>query len=140
MKTSESKFASCLYFTCNALARKVEKMAIECWKPVQLSPSHGYLLMMVLEDPGVGAGNIADNLQLKPSTVTRLLEKLEEKKLIVRITEGKQTTVFATNKAKQLLPALKKCVENFYNLYSEALGKQVSNSFVNNLHEISDKL
>src|SRR5215207_3420539 len=84
MKSSESKFKNCLYFTSNALARKVEKMAIESWKPVGLSPSHGYLLMLVNQEPGLQPGSIADHLQLTPSTVTRLVEKLEEKKLVVR--------------------------------------------------------
>ena len=81
MKTSDSQYAECLYFTSSALARKVEKMANECWKQVDLSPSHAYLLMAVLEEPGMQPGNLAEQLQLTPSTITRLIEKLEEKKL-----------------------------------------------------------
>lgn len=80
MKTSDSQYAECLYFTSSALARKVEKMANECWKQVDLSPSHAYLLMAVLEEPGMQPGNLAEQLQLTPSTITRLIEKLEEKK------------------------------------------------------------
>jgi hypothetical protein len=72
MKSSESKYAQCLYFTSNALARKVEKLAIESWKPAGLPPSHAYLLLMVLEEPGQQPGNISAHLQLTPSTVTRL--------------------------------------------------------------------
>ena len=78
MKTSESKFCNCLYFTANALARKVEKLATESWKKVDMSPSHAYLLILVLEEPGMQAGQIAEQVQLTPSTITRLLEKLEE--------------------------------------------------------------
>ena len=69
MKTSTCKYAQCLYFTSNALARKVEKLAIESWKRVDLPPSHGYLLMLVLEEPGMQPGNIAAQLQLTPSTL-----------------------------------------------------------------------
>src|SRR5687768_4540779 len=114
MKSSESKFAQCLYFSTNALARKVEKLAIESWKPAGLPPSHAYLLLMVLEDPGQQPGYLSRHLQLTPSTVTRLLEKLEEKKLVIRTTEGKTTNVYPTPKAKQLLPTISNCLENFY--------------------------
>lgn len=114
MKCSDSKYAQCLYFASNALARKMEKLAIESWKPVGLSPSHAYLLRMVLEDPGVQPGTIAGHLQLTPSTVTRLIEKLEEKKLLIRTTEGKQTNVYPTPKAKALQPEMQKCMADFY--------------------------
>ena len=80
MKTSDSIYAMCLYFTSGALARKVEKLAQTSWDKVGLSPSHAYLLMMALEEPGVQPSGLAAHLQLQPSTVTRLIEKLEEKK------------------------------------------------------------
>ena len=110
MKTSDSKYCSCLYFTANALARKVEKIAIESWKKVDLSPSHAYLLMLSLEEPGIQAGQLAEQLQLTPSTVSRLLQKLETKKLIIRAAEGKQTNVYPTQKAKEMRPLLKECI------------------------------
>jgi DNA-binding MarR family transcriptional regulator len=140
MKCSESKYAKCLYFTSNALARKVEKLAIESWKPVGLSPSHAYLLMMAIEEPGLPAGTIANHLQLTPSTVTRLIEKLEEKKLLVRVAEGKLSNIYPTTKAKDMLPELKNCIQHFYKKYSEAIGKVESLNIVSTLHEIADKL
>jgi MarR family transcriptional regulator, organic hydroperoxide resistance regulator len=140
MKTSESKYSKCLYFTANALARKIEKLAIESWKPVNLNPSHGYLLLLVIEEPGLQPGTIANHLQLTPSTVTRLIEKLEEKKLVVRTTEGKLTNVYPTPKAKELLPQLKNCVQHFYKMYSDVLGKNESSSIVSSLHIVADKL
>lgn len=140
MKCSESKYAKCLYFTTNALARKVEKLAIESWKPVGLSPSHAYLLMMAIEEPGLPAGTIANHLQLTPSTVTRLIEKLEEKKLLVRVAEGKLSNIYPTTKAKAMLPELKNCVQDFYKRYSEAIGKAESQNIVSTLHAVADKL
>ena len=32
MKTSDSKYCKCLYFASGALARKMERLAIESWK------------------------------------------------------------------------------------------------------------
>ena len=140
MKTSESKYCECLYFTSNALARKVEKLAVEAWKPVDLSPSHAYLLMMVIEEPGLQPGTIADHLQLTPSTISRLIEKLEEKKLVVRVTEGKITNVYASPAGKNLLPQLKACVDDFYKSYCDILGKEESSRVVNGIRKLADKL
>lgn len=140
MKTSNCKYSKCLFFTSNALARKVEKLAIESWKRVDMSPSHGYLLMLLLEEPGMQPGNIAAQLQLTPSTITRLIEKLEERKLVVRTTEGKITNVYPSPKAKELLPELKACVQDFAEHYSKILGKEETTKLVQNMNKFSDKL
>lgn len=140
MKTSESKYSNCFYFTTNALARKVERLANVAWKPLGLSPSHAYLLMMTIEDPGLQPGTIADHLQLSPSTISRLIEKLEEKKLAVRITEGKITNVYPTPTGKNLLSKLKTCQARFNESYTSILGKEESNTLLNNIRKMADKL
>ena len=140
MKISESKYCNCLYFTANAFARKVEKLANETWKKTGLSPSHAYLLMLSLEEPGIQAGQIAEQLQLSPSTITRLLEKLEEKKLVIRVTEGKSTNVYPSAQAKEMKPLLKSCIHDFYKTYSDILGKQQSHQFIHHMNLLCDKL
>jgi DNA-binding MarR family transcriptional regulator len=140
MKTSESKFCNCLYFTANALARKVEKLASETWKKTGMAPSHGYLLNLTIEQPGIQAGQLAEQLQLTPSTITRLIEKLEAKKLVTRTTEGKQTFVFPTQKGRDMKPVIKQCTEEFYERYAKILGKEESRNLVKNMHVMADRL
>jgi len=140
MKTSCSKYAQCLYFTSAALARKVEKMATESWKGVGLSPSHAYLLIAVLEEPGIQPSALADHLQLQPSTITRLLEKLEAKKLVIRTTEGRLTNVYPTPKAKELQPKMMECMREFAHKYATILGKEESTRLVQILSKMADQL
>ncbi|WP_207534190.1 MarR family winged helix-turn-helix transcriptional regulator [Desertivirga arenae] len=140
MNIRDSKYAQCLYFTSSALARKVEKLAIQVWKAVDLPPSHAYLLMAVLEDPGMQPSALSGELQLQPSTVTRLIEKLEEKKLVVRTTEGKLTNVYPTPKAKELQPKMIKCVQQFSQQYADLLGVDESSRLVQDMVAIADKL
>jgi len=140
MKTSESKFCSCLYFAANALARKVEKLAVESWKKIGLAPSHAYLLILVIDEPGMQAGQLAEQLQLTPSTITRLIEKLEDKKLVTRVTEGKTTNVFPTHKAKELKPQIKQCIDEFHEKYVKILGREESKQFIQNMNTVADKL
>jgi len=129
-----------MYFSTNALARKIEKLAVESWKPVDVSPSHGYLLMTVLEEPGIQPGALADEMQLKPSTITRLIEKLEEKKLVIRTAEGKVTNVYPTPKARQLLVKLKECMNHFSSAYCSILGKEECSTMINSMNKLADKL
>jgi MarR family transcriptional regulator, organic hydroperoxide resistance regulator len=140
MKASACKFSQCLYFSSNALARKIEKIAQDAWKELGLAPSHAYILMTVLEDPGIQAGRIADQVQLKPSTVTRLLEKLETMKLVVRTTAGKLTNVYPTPKATAMQPKLKSCLHGFVERYTGILGREESQKLVELINRTSDKL
>ena len=140
MKTSDSKYCKCLYFTTNALARKVEKLAQQSWKKVDLSPSHAYLLMLVAEDPGIQPTLLAEHLQLRPSTVTRLIEKLEGKKLLLRTYGGKLANVYPTPKGKDMLPKLRECLQEFYSRYSDILGKEESAKLAQNIAKVADKL
>lgn len=129
-----------MYFSSQAMARKIEKLANEAWKKVGLSPSHAYLLMLVIDEPGVQPGSVTKQLHLTPSTITRLIEKLEEKKLVVRTTEGKATNVYPTPKGKQLQPQLQACLKKFYDDYSTILGKEESAAMVQKMNTITDKL
>ena len=124
MKAANSKYCQCLYFSSNALARKIEKLANDSWKKVGLTPSHAYLLMLAIEEPGIQPSALVRQLLLTPSTITRLIEKLEEKKLVVRTTEGKLTNVYPTPKARAMLPDLKACLEHFYQNYSSVIAKK----------------
>jgi DNA-binding MarR family transcriptional regulator len=139
-KISDSHYCKCMYFVSNALARKIEKIAQDSWKKVNLSPSHAYLLMLVIENPGIQPKKLSEELHLQPSTITRLIEKLEQKKLLVRTYEGKMTNVYPTPKAKELLPKLRLCVADFYEKYSSILGKEESTKLVQSMNRIADKL
>ena len=139
MNTSTSKFSQCLYFSSNALARKIEKLAQESWDKVNLSPSHAYLLMLTLENPGIQPKAISEQLQLQPSTVTRLLEKLEQKKLVVRTSEGKLTNVYPTPKAKELWPQMQECISEFNQNCELTIGEMDTKNLVKDIVKVADK-
>ena len=140
MKQTSCRFSRCLYFSTSALARKVEKLAVESWSKTGLAPGHAYLLMMVLEDPGIQPGALAEELQLKPSTVTRFIEKLEARKLVIRSSDGKLTNVYPTPRAKELLPELKACQSAFSEKYTLLLGREESLKLVAQMNTMADKM
>jgi DNA-binding MarR family transcriptional regulator len=56
----------------------------------------------VVDQPGVTPTELSSALYLTPSTVTRLVEKLETKHLVRRESEGKKTLVYPTNDGQAL--------------------------------------
>jgi len=115
-------------------------MALECWKKLSLSPSHAYVLLLVLEQPGIQPTKLGRQLRLEPSTITRLIEKLEDRKLVRRLVQGKTTLVYPATAGRKLLPQLKDCLEDFNLRYASILGKAKSERVVKQMGRIIDQL
>lgn len=107
MPEQESPYCNCLYYSVNALSRQITRLAEEEFSLIGLSPSHGFILMAVNKNPGMLSGELAKTLQLTPSTITRLIEKLEHKNLIRREASGKFSLLFPTKKSVALDEQLK---------------------------------
>ncbi|HLK96198.1 MAG TPA: MarR family winged helix-turn-helix transcriptional regulator [Hymenobacter sp.] len=122
----DSRYCQCLYFSANAVARLLTGMAEEEFAPTGLSPSHAFVLMTVCHKPGLQAGEISRELQLTPSTVTRLVEKLEHRKLLERQSVGRQTRVTPTAAAITLLPEVKAAWTQLFSRYTALLGKEAA--------------
>lgn len=129
-----------MYFVSAAFARKMERLAEESWKEVDLSPSLAYLLMLVIEEPGSQPTYLGKQLQLKPSTVTRLVEKLEQRKLLIRTTEGKITNVYPTPKGRELHPKLKICLGDFISSYHDLISKEESGKLLETMMRVADRM
>ena len=84
MAESEHPYCRCLFYAANALARTITRLAEEAFAPTGLAPSPAFVLMTVHRQPGVQPSEIAAIMMLSPSTVTRLVEKLEAKGLLLR--------------------------------------------------------
>lgn len=114
----------CLFFTANALARNITRMGEECFASVGMTPSYAFLLTLTFEQPGVTQKELADRLQLAPSTVSRFVEALERKGLVTREVRGRETCVFPTDAALSLRPAIRQAWHGLYERYSAVLGRE----------------
>lgn len=102
------------------------KTADEEFKSSGVSTSYAFLLMTVNEKPGIQPMEISQQMMLTPSTVTRLIDKLESKKFLRREYEGKQVKVFPTEKSLVLDKKLRDSWLNLFKKYSDILGENVS--------------
>ncbi len=124
MKKCESKYCGCLYYSANALARIMTKLADEAFASTGLSSSYAFLLMTVNENPGVQPKEISQQMQLTPSTVTRLIEKMEYRGFLERKHIGRATKVYPTQKSIDLNDKIKEAWKKLYYQYSELIGKK----------------
>ena len=124
MSHSRSPYSQCLFFSSNAIARALTKMADEEFAVSGLSPSHGFILMTVNNRPGISAGDVANAMKLSPSTVTRLIEKLERMGFLERRSEGKFTRIYSTEKGLAHQSKLQSSWARLSNRYGQIIGKE----------------
>ena len=124
MEKCESKYCICLYYSSNAFARVMTKMADEAFASTGLSSSYAFLLMTVNDKPGIQPKEISQQLQLTPSTITRFIEKMEHRGLLERKHVGRTTEVYPTQKSIKLNEQIKEAWMKLYEKSSEIFGKE----------------
>lgn len=92
----DCKLNGCLFFSTTKLARELGKLADEAFSKTGLSPSHAVLLYIVNLKGGIQQKEIGEMLHLTPSTITRLIEKLERKEYVKKQLEGKNVYLNTT--------------------------------------------
>jgi len=120
----DNRYSACLLFSANALARVITAIGDEEFGRLGLAYSHAYLLREVVDQPGVTPTQLSNTLFLTPSTITRLIEKLEQKQLVERRAEGKNTKVFPTIKGEQLRDEVVAAWLRTWDRYSNAIGEE----------------
>lgn len=132
-------FDRCLYFNVNALARVVNKKWADAFDIFGLSPSHGYMLRVVLSKPGITQKELGVELQLEKSTITRFIDSLQEKGLIIRRksagVDGREQNIYPTCKAKKIQAPLEDLGEMLYQTMASSLSKKQLTMLVNQLKE-----
>lgn len=109
----------CLFFTTVKLSRVFGKIAEEAFSKTGLSPSHALLLYLVNQKEEILQKELGETLHLTPSTITRLIEKLERKSLVTKRCEGKSVILSTT---PQGLALQKNIMESWNSLHEQYHG------------------
>ena len=121
---TKSSYCNCLYHAANAMARGISRIADEEFAEAEISPTQGFIVMTVVKRPGIRAGDIAKEMQLTPSTITRMLDKLEDRGMVSRSSEGKSMLVYPTPEAIGAEQRIKTAWGKMYARYTKLLGKE----------------
>jgi len=136
-------FEECLYFNSNALARTVTRIWTEKYRQFNLSPPHAFLLRLVLANPGMFPRELAEELNLTRSTITRFLDSLEKQNLLVRQTigsDGREVQIFPTQKAEKIQTQLNDTGKELTKLMKDILGKEELSEIVLTLRQIKKSI
>lgn len=102
-------FDHCLYFNTTALARQLERVWSEAFKPFDLTPSQAFTLRAVLAKPGMLHSELADTLRIARATATRAVDGLVARGLLERRStkqDGRESEIHPTSAAVALRDGL----------------------------------
>ena len=133
----KSDYCRCLYYAANALSRLMTKMAEEEFAITGLAPSYAFLLMSVNKNPGIQPTEVSNHMQLTPSTVTRLVDKMELQGLVERQSEGRTIHIYPTSKSLGLDQKIKEAWRNLYKRYTTLLGEDKARELTHEVYESS---
>lgn len=140
MKNGREAYCKCLYYSAHALSRNITRMAERAFEPLGLAPSYAFILMTLNKKPGINAGELAAIMQLQPSTVTRLIERLEEQKYIHRVQDGKFVDIFPLRKAMDIQDQLITAWHSLYQDYTELLGEEQAEKLTEDIYAAATRL
>jgi DNA-binding MarR family transcriptional regulator len=131
-------FEECLYFNSNALARTVTRIWTEAYRSFDLSPPHAFMLRVVLAKPGLMPRELASELSLSRSTVTRFLDSLEKRGFLVRTMtaqDGREVQIFPTKSALAIHKELDQTGKKLSKIMHKLIGQQELLETVTNLRK-----
>ncbi len=140
MNENNNFLESCLFFNTNALSRHLLKLAEKEFKPLNLSPAHASLLLILFDNPGISPKELGQNLNLTPSTITRFLDALQKKKLVLRKSKGKSAMISASSKGLQMKRQIAVTYKKLYLNYTKILGSNFANQLSINILAANEKL
>ncbi len=112
MNTDESILTKCLFFTSNRLSNILRKKAEDAFKDLGIGVPYVYMLVVVNQYDGITQSELAEKLDIAPSTCTRFVERLVKEGILRKefyFCTGAQKPVY-----KQLTgtPKASFCIEN----------------------------
>lgn len=136
-------FERCLYFNLNALTRAVNQRWEKAYQAIGLSPAHAYLLRLVLSTPGITQKQLAAELRLAPSTITRFIDALVERGLLQRQANGgdaREWSIQPSDAARSLHSELERIGQALFQALRSTLGEAHCNELISDLRQTHDSL
>jgi DNA-binding MarR family transcriptional regulator len=98
-------FDHCLYFNTSALARRLDRVWAQAFAKFGLTPSQGFMLRSILDQPGMVQRQLAEEMSISRPTATRALDGLEKLGLVERRRtdgDGREVALYPTKEAARL--------------------------------------
>ncbi len=127
---------TCLYFATSKLARAFSKLADEAFAKTGLSPSHAVILYTINKRKKMPQKDLGELLNLTPSTVTRLIDKLQMRGYVEKESDGKAVCLMCTEKGLAEQETITEAWNTLHQSYDAYLTDEERQQFLN----VSQKL
>ncbi|WP_461205991.1 MarR family winged helix-turn-helix transcriptional regulator [Clostridium sp. DL1XJH146] len=121
-----SYFENCMYFSANQLARHLTSIADDIFKEIDITVTQGFTLIAISKLDKHTPSEIAVELEMKPSTITRFLDKLEKLGYVKRTYLGRKTDVGITQTGLDKIESISEAWEKIHEMYYKTLGDNIS--------------
>lgn len=137
-KTVQESLDTCLFFTVKKLDRILNKMADEAFSKVGLTPTYAFIILILAEEDGKLQKDIARMLFIAPSTLTRFLEKLIQKRYVTTIVEGRTSRVYLTEIGRKAVPSIQLAWDDLHHMYGDVIGDDYADELATEINDASE--
>ncbi len=138
--TKSNPLECCLFFTANSLARDITRMGEEEFAGIGMTPSYAFLITLAVDTPGVSQKAISTKMNMAPSTVSRFIDVLEKRGVLMKEVQGRTTFIHPTEKGVQFHGEIQKAWKNLHERYSKVLGRENGDELTRLCLEASRKM
>ncbi|MDH4274223.1 MAG: MarR family winged helix-turn-helix transcriptional regulator [Gammaproteobacteria bacterium] len=137
-------FERCIYFNVNSLARTLNRLWDRAYAPLGLTAPQAYVLRAVLNHYGLNHQVLAGELNLEKSTVSRIVDQLEQKGLVIRkhddASDARLVTVTPTPQAFGIHADIENIETSLYRQVGASVGADALKELLTELRQLHQSL
>lgn len=139
MQADESTLQKCLFFTSNRLSNVLRRIANDICSDTGIALPHVYLLIVVNQYKGITINELAQKLDIAPSTCTRFVNALVKDEILEKKQEWKTVHIFLNKKGENTVKGIDECLNKFYNRCLEVMEKDEYNKLASLMWQAADR-
>jgi DNA-binding MarR family transcriptional regulator len=140
MGALKEPYKGCLFFSSNALARRLMRMAEEAFMPVELTPTQSFILMSIGRRPGVTITQLALELRLDVSTISRAMDKMKVRGLLYSEQKGRATRLFPLPEGSEKIADVRAAWKKLKIRYSARIGEDITADLASRIISVDDAI
>lgn len=132
-------FSNCILYNIKKFERELNRIVEEEFKTLDLHHTYAYILTYMSAHDYVKTKDIARTLNLSSSTVTRMITKLEDEKLIIKGSDHSPVDISLSKKGNDLIPEISEAWKRYHKRCIEEFDAEQISCLQANLQEINNK-
>ncbi len=133
-------FNNCILFNVKHLERQLSQIAEEEFAKIGIHHSYGYMLSVIASRDYIKTKEIASILNLKSSTVTRMVAKLIQDDLVVKGSVNSPVDISLSPKGQEFMHEIVGVWNSFHQRINTNISKQDANDFNQQIFKVLDSI